>query len=327
MKATRSLCDAARTFPNYIATMLQRENALSRGRFCEETFTDLLTSALVPFMGKHLQIAYPDELATGGDIDFIFDNAKSGRQLVVRVQAKRLNQQFEGNLSKKASASTAKSGRENKFENRRYDELLHVVKKSGDYQYETLTADPGVVPLYAFYNHQEVVEIARRRGLVPEILGVNLAFADRIKPSLDKERAELARKKRPGLKKMLHLQPWFFGLDILFCPSAKGSSVPTPERVVERLRDRWLHATKSDDDPVYTRLAMAIETEIRSVGPAMFLTDQIAVSKRLERPAIRFVSGLGDEPDDIPAPEVDPEPRPVRDVPVFRPKSSPRNRD
>lgn len=36
-------------------------------------------------------------------------------------------------------------------------------QKSGTYQYEKLTADPSVVPLYAFYNHQEVVKIARRR--------------------------------------------------------------------------------------------------------------------------------------------------------------------
>lgn len=307
----RSLCDVARRFPEYIAIMLQRENALSRGRFCEETFTDLLTAAMIPFMGKHVQIAYPDEPDTGGDIDFIFDNAESGRQLIVRVQAKRLNQQFEGNFSGKPGASKAKTGRENKFENRRYNELLHVVKKSGAYQYEKLTSDPTVVPLYAFYNHQEVVDEARRRALVPEVSGVNLAFADRLKPSLDEEKAGLTSKpqKKPGNKKLTHLQPWFFGLDVLFCPGQKGLPVPTPELVAERLRDLWRAEVKTEKEPVYIKLTMAIDAGVRSVGTSMFLSDEIAVSSQIERPTIRFVSGLGDEPDDVARPV--PDPRPV----------------
>lgn len=306
MRPPRSLCDVARSFPEYIAIMLQRENALSRGRFCEETFTDLLTAALIPFMGKYVQIAYPDEPSTGGDIDFIFENAKSGRQLVVRVQAKRLNQQFEGNLSRRSRASKATAGRENKFENRRYNELLHVVKKTKAYQYETLTSDPTVVPLYAFYNHQDVVDEARSRALVPQVSGVNLAFADKIKPSLYQERIGLKSKpqKKSGNKRLTFLQPWFFGLDVLFCPDSKRLLVPTPERVAERLRNRWMTDLKPQEDPVYIKLAMAIDADVRSVSTAMFLTDRIAVSGEIARPAIRFLSG-GDEIDIMPKPVPD----------------------
>ncbi|TIW24941.1 MAG: hypothetical protein E5V81_08190 [Mesorhizobium sp.] len=87
--------------------MLDREANLKRGRFREETMTDILTGALAAFAGPELVISYPIEKDTGGDLDLRFWNVSEGRDLWVRIQAKRLNA----------------AGVQNK--NRSYSELLH----------------------------------------------------------------------------------------------------------------------------------------------------------------------------------------------------------
>lgn len=294
MEPQDSLCGVARSFPNFIAVMLQRENALSRGRFCEETFTDLLTAMLIPFAGKRLQILYPDEPHTGGDIDFVFDNRETGRRLVVRVQAKRLNQEFEGNLSSKPAAGNAKSGRANDFERRRYKEILHYVAKSNDYQYRILTRADDAIPLYAFYNHHDVVLEGARRQMSPAISGVNLALADRLKPSLDVELKGLKTKpqKRHGFKRMVHLQEWFFGLDVLFCPGDDGELVPAPELVADRLQAQWAMTSDLADAPSYERLS-----QFRDVGDGSIIDyspgeDGIIVTSGVARPTVRLQSGI-----------------------------------
>ena len=274
--------------------MLQRENALSRGRFCEETFTDLLTAMLIPFAGERLQILYPDEPHTGGDIDFIFVNLGTGRRLTVRVQAKRLNQEFEGSLSSRPTAKQAKSGRANDFDRRRYNELLHRVEKGGAYQYQTLTESEGVVPLYAFYNHQEVVLEGRKRNCHPEISGVNLALADRLKPSLDAELRGLKStpQKRNGFKRMSYIQRWFFGLDTLLCPGDAEELAPTPELIAERLQDLWTADSDLADDRSYGKLSLLQSDDADSSASSSLLDEGMIVSPRVSRPTIRLLSGL-----------------------------------
>nr|WP_147417582.1 DUF6615 family protein [Sphingomonas cavernae] len=229
-----------------------------------------------------MQIAYPDEPITGGDIDFHFLNARSAKEWIIRVQAKRLNQEQVGT-------------RNNKFQNRMYAELLHKVKKTGKYQFRTLIADPEIVPLYAFYNHASVVRKARQESIQPEIAGVNLAFAQRIAPSLKELVAGLAgRPKRvPHNKRMMHLKAWFFGLDALFCSHGSNDPVPTPEAVAENLRAKWLSLGGVEDHPVVRKLSLDISAQ--TVDVLEFVRQPLQLVQGLARPVVRFVSGIEQE--------------------------------
>ncbi|RWI34562.1 MAG: hypothetical protein EOR30_30200 [Mesorhizobium sp.] len=101
--------------------------------------TDILTGALAAFAGPELVISYPIEKDTGGDLDLRFWNVSEGRDLWVRIQAKRLNAAVVQN------------------KNRSYSELLHRPSPKHDYQFRTLRdTPPPWVPLYLFYNHASV---------------------------------------------------------------------------------------------------------------------------------------------------------------------------
>ncbi|WP_367227044.1 DUF6615 family protein, partial [Mesorhizobium sp.] len=60
-----TLCDLATRLPLVIGGLLDRETNLKRGRFREETMTDILTGALAAFAGPELVISYPIEKDTG----------------------------------------------------------------------------------------------------------------------------------------------------------------------------------------------------------------------------------------------------------------------
>ncbi|RWX58740.1 hypothetical protein EN780_36065 [Mesorhizobium sp. M4B.F.Ca.ET.089.01.1.1] len=70
-----TMCDLATTLPLLIGHLLDRERKLMRGRFREETMTDIFTGALAAFAGPELVIQYPDEAVTGGDLDLRFWHA------------------------------------------------------------------------------------------------------------------------------------------------------------------------------------------------------------------------------------------------------------
>jgi hypothetical protein len=114
-----TMCDLASKLPLLIGQLLDRESHLKRGRFREETMTDIFTGALAAFAGSNLVIQYPVEVETGGDIDLRFWHAASGRNLFVRIQAKRLN----------AESDVAKT-KQVKIKNRAYNELLHKPPKA-----------------------------------------------------------------------------------------------------------------------------------------------------------------------------------------------------
>ncbi len=54
MSAT--MCDLATKLPLLIGGLLDRESKLKRGRFREETMTDIVTGALAAFAGPNLVI-------------------------------------------------------------------------------------------------------------------------------------------------------------------------------------------------------------------------------------------------------------------------------
>lgn len=267
-----NLCELASTLPRLIGTLLDREARLKKGRFREETLTDVLTASLAAFAGPELVIEYPDEAATGGDLDLQFWHAASRRHTLVRIQAKRLN-------------AATNNGKAVAIAHRSYRELLHKVPKTKEYQYKTLLAEAGsYLPLYMFYNHRSAVADPHFLGEHPEVAGVNLAFAhdiaNELQLKLDAEDETPPR--RLHHKRLSHLQPHLFGLDLLLCAGTEpGGLVPTPDAVRERLAEEWRRIQRDDDRLVpagYRRLA----------EPTQVATYSDAQRRLPDGPAIRF---------------------------------------
>lgn len=220
-----TICDVGKRFPGFVAAFLQREGELKRGRFREETLTDMFAAALVPFAGPHLHISFPYEPETGGDIDLHYVNLGTGRAFDVRLQAKRL------------SPST-NAGRVVEWDRREYPELLHKSGKGQIHQYKTLAATVApTVPMYMFYNHQDAVDHASALRGWPPVAGVNLAFAADIARELDQHnRAPGSLRNRRRLRQ---LRQWFLPLEFLLCPPAPWRPVPTPDAVRSTLASAW----------------------------------------------------------------------------------------
>ena len=284
---TVTLCDLAARLPLLVGRLLDREGKLKRGRFREETMTDLLTGALAAFAGPELVIEYPPETATGGDLDLRFWHAASGRDLNLRLQAKRLGVAFD-------------NGKAVKLANRSYGELLHKPNASSPYQYVTLAGAPAPwIPLYIFYNHHSVAIDPAYAGTSPAVSGINLAFASDIRAELDLKVAAAAAAPRKILhhKRLSHLRRHFFGLETILCPGgeAGGAGVPTPDRVSELLRQRWTSRRASPgkaDDEIAGRLLEPTKASDSIKGRGR-LEDgpAVRITQAVEFPTVTFISG------------------------------------
>lgn len=278
-----TLCDLATRLPLVIGGLLDREANLKRGRFREETMTDILTGALAAFAGPELVISYPIEKDTGGDLDLRFWNVAEDRELWVRIQAKRLN------------AAVVKN------KNRSYAELLHRPSPKHDYQFRTLRDAPTPwIPLYLFYNHASVVIDPNFRRLVPAVSGANLAFACDVAAELEAKLAGASATPKRGTfnKRVSHLRPHFFGLEALLCPGriVSGESVPTPGRVSAALREQYVRS-----GPGTPRGAKPDDMIRRLSEPLRLMPDRgidripdgpaVRVDRRLEYPLVTFISG------------------------------------
>jgi hypothetical protein len=244
------MCDLATKLPQLVANLLDREGKLKRGRFREETMTDIFTGALTTFAGPELVIEYPPEAATGGDLDLDFWNVGSNRRLLVRLQAKRLN------------AATS-AGRLVAVNHRSYNELLHrVPKTSGPYQYRTLLGGIGTcLPLYMFYNHGAVTRDPFFRSAGPKVSGINLAFAQDIADELDAKLA--ARPNRLHHKRLSHLRQHFFSLESIFCPPGGGPGIaPSPDDVSRSLVQVWETVARGDDAAEAIRISPCLPLRI-----------------------------------------------------------------
>jgi hypothetical protein len=229
-------------------------------------------------------IEYPDEAATGGDLDLDFWNVSNRRRLRLRIQAKRLNAEKNG---KKAVS----------IKHRAYNELLHVVPSTGIHQFETLLSSAGpFLPLYMFYNHASVVKDPFFAGELPGVHGINLAFAYDVASQLSAQLA--AKPKRLSYKRLSHLRPYFFDLATILCvPLEPGDDVPSPDNVFTSLRERWFDTvdTRKQDTVVAQVLRRIFEPEALFVsrdvtrrpadGPA------IRFNPEVQRPTITFISG------------------------------------
>jgi hypothetical protein len=283
-----TLCDLATKLPGLVAALLDRETKLKKGRFREETLTDVFTASLAAFAGRSLIIEYPHEASTGGDLDLDFWHLRTSRRFRVRIQAKRLNAEKSGH-------------KQVAIEHRSYKELLHYVPSSKDYQFRTLVKSAGsYVPLYMFYNHGTVVDDAHFAGKVPQVSGINLAFAQDIAVELEaKLAAGLAVKpKRLHHKRLSHLRPHFFDLATILCARVEpGDYVPSPNAVSEALSSRWLEGVngtkRRSDEDIAMRYLFGYEPTQDDSRDYLRLLDgpPVRFNPELQRPQITFLSG------------------------------------
>jgi uncharacterized protein DUF6615 len=162
------LCELAQSFPLLIAKLLERDRSLKRN-FREETVTDLLMASLVGLSSFGINVHFPDEPTTGGDMEWYFvapDEPKGGRCLRMMLQAKRARFQ-----TLTASGYWF------------YDHLDHGAPPGE--QARTLmsfSAKPPdgkrALPFYIFYHPSSALKAAEK-GL-PAIDGINLVLADRV---------------------------------------------------------------------------------------------------------------------------------------------------
>lgn len=280
-----TLCDLANKLPNLIGALLESEGVLKRGRFREETLTDLFTGSLAAFAGPDLVIQYPPEAMTGGDLDLDFWHVLTGDWFGLRIQAKRLNAGFD-------------NGRSVKPEHRQYKELLHVVPSTGVHQFKTLMKSSraeGRLPLYMFYNHAAITFHSTCAGTLPTVRGVNLAFACDV---AEKMKAQIAaRPKRLFNQRLTNLRPYFFDLATILCPRNSLGAVPTPQEVRSAL---WEQAGSNLNVLTPQQIAQRVAYRVRysrrharlhaaskliSDGPAF------RCNPELQRPKVTVISG------------------------------------
>ncbi|CAH2394138.1 conserved hypothetical protein [Mesorhizobium ventifaucium] len=284
-----TMCDLAKTLPLLIGRLLDRETKLKRGRFREETMTDIFTGALAAFAGPELVIQYPDEAVTGGDLDLRFWHVAAGHELQLRIQAKRLS-----------AARNAKKAVN--IAHRSYHELLHKPPRAAKFQFETLLDAPAPwVPLYMFYNHQSAVDDRFFASAGPAVSGVNLAFAADIAKELTAKlkAAKATPKSVKHHKRLSYLRKNLFGLEAILCPSGDwgGAGVPSPDLVFASLLGRWEVSGKGNGRTKDEQDAMRIRSDPSRVSPegapGRRISDgpSIRVDHTLKRPAVTFISG------------------------------------
>jgi len=237
------LCALANRFPQFIADFFDHGRKLRR-RFREETVTDLLMGGLISMGGRNVIVEFPDEPATGADMQWDFVHRGSNTFFRVMLQAKRLY------------------GDGQRWRRHTYRELFHV--SGGALQAVTLCnharSQAATYPLYIFYNPSGSCQLAANKG-VSSVNGINLVDGYLVEGLVT---AANSRALRTSNRSLGTLYPYFFTLPELFCPSrvrslgpmvgienggtTLGVPVPRPEDIRERL-SRALEASRSASSP------------------------------------------------------------------------------
>ncbi len=204
------LCEFANRFPKDLAILLERDRHLTRN-FREETATDLLMMGLVSLQPFGVRVDFPDETATGADMDWIYaapHEVGSGSYLRLMIQAKRCRE------------ATLKDGSTYWY----YDHLDHGTPKGS--QAQTLVSHAATkpdgmdtLPLYMFY-HPETA-LASSAGALPAIEGVNIRLARDIVGTV-------AGGCKRMEKKVSHWRPGFMTLSDLLCWPVLPLPAPAP---------------------------------------------------------------------------------------------------
>jgi hypothetical protein len=199
------LCHFAQQFPHFVSDFLESGASLQR-RFREESVTDMLMSNLVILGGGRVFVDFPNETATGADMQWDFVNQTSGKFFRVLIQAKQAY--GEGKIWRRHS----------------YKELFKK-DSSGVLQADVLArtaqSSPSTYPLYAFYHRAALCTLAR--SAVPNITGVNLADGFHIASLVRNASTSSLRIQNKSVGK---ISAQFFLLAELFCPSIPATVGP-----------------------------------------------------------------------------------------------------
>jgi hypothetical protein len=156
-----------------------------------------------------------------------------------------------------------------------------------------------------FYNHASVAQDRYFVGRTPAVSGINLAFGHDVAQELEAKLTAANNTPRATLhhKRLDHLQPFFFDLGVILCPSGdwEGASVPTPDVVESALLATWNRLPRrtippSAADEVMRRLTRPEGTEYDHDGSSR-MPDGPAfrLDRRLDRPKVTFISGRTDD--------------------------------
>ncbi len=221
------LCSFAEQFPTFTEDFLERGRTLRR-RFREETVTDLMMGCLITAGLGRIIVEFPDEPATGADMEWNFVDQGRGTFFRIVLQAKQAY------------------GDGGSWTRHNYRELLHRSGTGGKLQAETLcdTARvPGsaTYPLYVLYHPAQTCRLARQDGETM-LAGVNLADGFIIEQLV---KSAATQKLRTNNKSLRVIAPHLFSLSDLFCPSvllpappfAPGISGELWRGAMERIRD------------------------------------------------------------------------------------------
>jgi hypothetical protein len=194
------LCQFSHSFPEFVSQFLDSSKNLRR-RFREETVTDILMSNLLMFGDGRVIVEFPDEVATGADMEWNFVNPDDQTFFRILLQAKRAY------------------GTEQDWVKHEYKHLFYKTKGSLRLQVETLcdtalAQGASTYPLYIFYNPFLTCDLAQQNRA--PITGVGLCDGFLIE-RLTQFGTTPAR--RSTVKKVSNIAPHQFDLATIFCPS------------------------------------------------------------------------------------------------------------
>lgn len=195
------LCLFADQFPVFVANFLQYGRQLRR-RFREESVTDLMMGNLLAMGGKSVIVEFPDETATGADMEWNFANPDDGTFFRILIQAKQLY--GDGQIWTRHCYKELfyRSGSGNKLQ---AEILCDTARSQGTDTY----------PLYVFYNPARTCKLAHGAGN-NGLLGANLADGFLVEALAKAANTRLLRTRNKSLKT---IYPFLFFLSDLFCPS------------------------------------------------------------------------------------------------------------
>lgn len=197
-----SACQLAQEMPGRVAEFIEIDKTLKR-RFREDSMTDVLIASFLRLPGHQVSIDTPIEAKTGSDFD-LFIGARGSLDLThYRIQAKRLSDRKV-------------------WQNGRYMCIDHRVGAPKTLQADILcrSSSRGLIPLYAFYNHANVVSASKG-----QVDGISLADAFSVRRAVHKIVAGDTSYKCVG-----KLMPLFFPMSTILCSPTPGRSLATPSQ-------------------------------------------------------------------------------------------------
>lgn len=297
------LCSLSQQFPAFVEGFLDQSRQLRR-RFREESVTDILMGGLITAGGGRIIVDFPDEPATGADMEWNFVNPYKGKFFRILLQAKQC------------------FGKGNNWKRHNYRHILHTTGNKLTPQAEilcnTARTEQSTYPLYILYNPKKTCLAARKDGAT-NVVGACLADGYKIERLVKNAKGRALRTRNKNLRT---IAPLLFPLSNLFCPPnilplgpfarqwsmfpdpiiigrKDGESVvgipipPTPQDIRQRIVDiRGAQALEQDDfadipgvPEVSDRIPKDILSRIRERGFSR------TYESGLQRWRVTFVSG------------------------------------